>query len=253
MDLPVAAEWFLAENAGDGVTRLIEAHIDPLLESNVWHVHGLDADLLVDAANGIGSLAPRVAPLREGRPVIAVATHGHFDHIGGLGEFEDRRMHPDDVALAADPMPMRIRREDFVPDVEEMYAYYGFPVPDLIVAASPHAGFDPAAWTSPSAAPTKLVDEGDRIDLGNRRFTVLHTPGHTAGSICLFDERTGTLFSGDTVYVDGKLSWDDRATFVSSLERLAGLPVGRVHAGHARSFDRAEMLETIQTQLRALR
>ncbi len=250
MNLPLAKEWFRAEDAGGGVTRLVESHIDPLLESNVWHVRGRDADLLVDHANGIGRLRPRIEPLSDGRPVIAVATHGHFDHIGGFEEFEDRRLHAADVDLAAHPMPLRMRREDFVPDVEEMYRYYGFPVPELLITALPEPGFDVAAWASPSATPTRLVAEGDVIDLGDRRFTVVHTPGHTAGSICLFDERTGMLFSGDAIYVDDKLSWDDRPAFLASLERLAELPVTRVHAGHARSFDRDEMMETIREQLR---
>jgi glyoxylase-like metal-dependent hydrolase (beta-lactamase superfamily II) len=135
-----------------------------------------------------------------------------------------------------------------------MFAYYGFPVPDLIVDAIPSAGFDIAAWATPGAEPTMLLDEGDLIDLGDRRFTVLHTPGHTTGSACLWEEATGLLFSGDAVYVDAKLSWDDAEAMAVSLERLRDLSaeVRRVHAGHGRSFDGAEMAATCEDWLRRL-
>ena len=58
-----------------------------------------------------------------------------------------------------------------------------------------------------SATATSFVDEGDVIDLGDRSFVVLHTPGHTAGSICLWDEANGTIFTGDAIYVDARLGW----------------------------------------------
>jgi glyoxylase-like metal-dependent hydrolase (beta-lactamase superfamily II) len=253
-DLPVAHPWFRADDAGEGVTRLWEPHVDDLLVSNVWHVPGRDADLVVDSANGIGPLRPAVDVLVGGRPVIAVATHGHFDHVGGLHEFDDRRVHRDDDEMTRDPYPMRLRRQDFPEDAEEMFAYYGVPVPELVVRAVPAPGFDVRAWVTPGAEPTMLLDEGDTIDLGDRRFTLLHTPGHTAGSACLFEEATGTLFSGDAVYVDARLSWDDAEAMGASLERLRmlGHEVRRVHAGHERSFDGGELVVTCEDWLRRL-
>ena len=191
--LPVAHPWFHAEDAGEGVTRLWEPHIDELLESNVWHVSGADADLVVDFANGVGPLRPAVDPLTAGAPVIAVATHGHFDHVGGLDEFEDRRVHRDDDAMTRSPFPLRLRREDSPAETYEMYAYYGYEVPEVLVRAVPAADFDLAGWVSPGASPTAYLGEGDVVDLGDRRLAVLHTPGHTAGSICLFDEPHGTV------------------------------------------------------------
>jgi len=253
-DLPVAHPWFRAEDAGEGVTRLWEPHVDDLLVSNVWHVPGRDADLVVDFANGIGPLRPAVDVLVGSDAVIAVATHGHFDHVGSLHEFGDRRVHRDDVAMTRAPYPMRIRRRDFPEGAEEMFAYYGAPVPELIVRAIPSPGFDLGGWVTPGAEPTTLLDEGDVIDLGDRRFTVLHTPGHTAGSACLFEEATGTLFSGDAVYVDAALSWDDAEAMATSLERLRAMApqVRRVHAGHERSFDAPELVSTCETWLRRL-
>ena len=60
-ELPVAHPWFRAEDAGGGITRLLRAvRRRPARVSNVWHVPGRDADLLVDSANGIGPLQPHV-------------------------------------------------------------------------------------------------------------------------------------------------------------------------------------------------
>ena len=249
--LPVAGRWFRPSDAGGGVTLLVEEQIDVLLESNVWHVRGRDRDLLVDSANGIGALRPEVAPLAGDRSLVAVATHGHFDHTGGLHEFDDRRCHPDDEADVRAPFPLRLRREDFGDDVEELYAYYGYPVPELVVRAVPAQDFDLAGWVTPGAQPTSLLREGDVVDLGDRAFEVLHTPGHTAGSISLWEASTGTLFTGDAIYVDDKLSWDDRAGFLRSLERIRELPVEVVHAGHGRTFGRDELRAAIDAELRA--
>src|SRR5262245_36053401 len=155
-----------------------------MLTSNVWHVPGADVDLIVDTANGVGPLLPHVEPLTTGKPVIAFATHCHFDHVGGLHEFADRRVHAADAAETRAPFEMRLLRDRFTEGTEEMFAYYDMPVPEVALRAVPDADFDIASWKTPGAEPTLLLEEGDTIDLGSRTFTVLHTPGHTQGSAC---------------------------------------------------------------------
>ncbi len=250
--LPVAHPWLHAEDAGGGITRLWEPYIDELLASNVWHVPGAGADLIVDAANGVGPLLPAVEALTAGKPVIAFATHGHFDHVGGLHEFADRRVQEADAEMTRSPFPLRLRREDFAEETKDIYAYYDMPLPDLLVKAVPADGFDVAAWVTPGAEPTLLLRDGDVVDLGDRRFTVLHTPGHTAGSACLFEEATGLLFTGDALYVDAKLSWDDQGEAAASLRRLRELDVSVVHAGHERSFDGDELRKACDDAIRAI-
>ena len=239
--LLVADRWWRTHDAGDGVTLLVEAHITPMLESNVWHVRGRDADLVVDTANGIGTLRPAIEELASGRPVIAVATHGHFDHVGGLAEFADRRCHEADAPETREPFPVRIERDAQPDGVEEMFAYYGFDVPEHTIEALPLDGFDVAGWVAPGAEPTSYASDGDVIDLGDRQLEVLHVPGHTPGSIALWEAATGLLFSGDTAYVDARLGFDDLEAAEASLTRLASLPVRRVCAGHDRSFEGDEL------------
>ena len=243
-DLPVAHPWFRAEDAGGSITRLFEPYVDAMLVSNVWHVPGRDADLLVDSANGVGHLKPHVEALTDGKPVIAFVTHGHFDHVGGLHEFADRRVHDADADMTRSPYPMRLRREDFPSGANEMYEYYGVPMPDVAVTAIPAVDFDLGGWVTPGAEPTMLLHDCDRIDMGDRSFTVLHTPGHTAGSACLFDEHDGTLFTGDAIYVDAPIDWEDAAAMSASLQRLRAVEARIVHAGHERSFDGEELRAT---------
>ena len=92
---------------------------------------------------------------------------------------------------------------------------------------------------------TEIVTEGDVVDIGNRHFEVLHLPGHSPGSIGLWEKATGTLFSGDAIY-DGPLLDEidgaDIPTYVRTMKRLRELPVQAVHAGHDPSFGRARLI-----------
>jgi len=98
--LPVAADWFSAEVAAEGITVLGEPHVHPLLQANIWLVAGRERDLLVDTGNGIGDLATALVSLREdpGKPLVAVLTHAHPDHQGGMHLFAERLMHRSEVA-----------------------------------------------------------------------------------------------------------------------------------------------------------
>ena len=100
--------------------------------------------------------------------------------------------------------------------------------------------------------PTQLIDEGDVLDLGDSAFEVIHLPGHSPGSIGLWEKASGTLFSGDAIY-DGPLLDEiegaDKQAYAATMERLRQLPVNLVHAGHDPSFDRARLHSLIDKYL----
>ncbi|MEQ9258722.1 MAG: MBL fold metallo-hydrolase [Roseovarius sp.] len=234
MALEVAREWYSVETLSDGVSRIHEPHVASWLRCNIWHVRGRDRDLIIDTGMGLRPLTREVA-LLAGRPVTAIMTHSHFDHAGGLHEFEHRCGHPAEAEIIAHPTAANtvadtgyVRAETFT--------------------ALPWEGFSHEDFRVKPAPLTAHLDEGDVVDLGDRVFRVFHLPGHSPGSIALHEEATGLLFSGDVVY-DGALIDDLYHSQADILEashaRLRELPVRTVHAGHFASFGRDKMLEII--------
>jgi glyoxylase-like metal-dependent hydrolase (beta-lactamase superfamily II) len=250
-DLETAERWFTAEPIEDGLTLMWEPHIAEFFVSNVWHVRGRDRDLLVDTANGIGDLRGEVTPLLEGREVLAVATHEHFDHMGGLYAFDERLCHALDAAGVRDPYAIASSPKDWPEGLAEEIRAYGYEPPERLLTALPSAGFDEVSWRTPPAEPTSLLEEGDVLDLGDRAFEVLHVPGHTAGSIALWEASTGTLFTGDAFYVDDAVMFDDEVAGVLSLRRLRDLPARIVLGGHGPVFDGDRLRSAIDAELAA--
>lgn len=255
-ELPVAREWFSATEAGTGVTLLTEPFVDEFLRANLWLVAGRDRDLVIDTGNGIAPLLPAVQRLRPDpeKPLSAVATHTHSDHMGGMHEFDERLVHrleAESLALAADAaclvspqLPAGLLAE---------IAASGLELPELLVTALPYEGFDPNAFAVSGASATRTLDEGDTIDVGDRIFVVLHLPGHSPGSIGLWEEKSGILFSGDAVYRDGPLldqmPGSDVDSYLKTMERLRDLPVSIVHGGHDPSFGRARLVTIAEDYL----
>ena len=233
MAMPIADRWFETRRYGDDVTLIWEPHVFPGIRCNMWHVRGRRRDLLLDSGMGIKSLREHVALVTE-KPVLCVASHSHFDHVGSHYEFAERLAHPAEADILTAP-----DREN---TVIERY------VSEAIFDAYPDADFDSAEYTIRPAPPTRLIDDGDVVDLGDRHFEVMHLPGHSPGSIVLWEAATGVLLSGDVIY-DGEMYDDlyhsDVADYVESMERLRPLPVETVHGGHHESFGRARFLELI--------
>lgn len=254
MTLRIADRWFERRRIDDDITLLWEPHVIPLMRCNIWHVRGRDRDLLVDTGMGIASLREAARDLLD-KPVTAVATHAHGDHVGGHHEFDDCLVHAAERDLfESDDRGYTLDVRDFGADFVRYLNAVGYPVPEdgSMITALPHAGFDPRGYRLRAARATRVVEAGDTVDIGDRRFEVMHLPGHSPGSMGLWEAATGVLFSGDCLY-DGplldQLPESDIAAYRDSMIRLRDLPVRVVHAGHDPSFGRDRMIELIDVYL----
>ncbi|MDN3448478.1 MBL fold metallo-hydrolase [Psychrobacter sp. APC 3281] len=216
--------WYRTTTLSDGITLIDEPWIKPFFRCNLWHVRGSERDLLVDFGLGAVPLRRHVALLAD-RDIVGVASHTHFDHIGAANEFDCCHVHSAEAHILAEPDNARTLADMFVNDEmfdalpPEPYAHYGYKI----------------------AAPAKIMqlEDGDVIDLGNRQFEVIHTPGHSPGGIALWEAASETLISGDLIY-DGPLIEDtwhsNMSDYAKSMRRLNALPVRVAHGGHFPSF-----------------
>ena len=252
LDLPVADPWFVRERVGDGITLVTEPHVHPLLRCNVWHVEGRERDLVVDTALGIRPLRHLVDRPAAGG-ILAVVTHAHSDHVGSLHEFAERAAHRAEAHVLSRAGVASVDPALFGEMVLGPYRDAGYDIPALFVDAVPPGGLVSATFEAPAAPVTRVLDDGDVVDLGDRSFEILHLPGHSPGSIGLFEPETGVLFAGDAVY-DGplldQLDGSDIDDYVATMGRLRELPVTAVHGGHEASFGRDRLREICDDYLR---
>ena len=156
--------------------------------------------VLVDA----GVVPMAIKPYKDEINTI-VLTHCHFDHTAHVKEIA--HMCKAKVAIHKNDA------KGLVDDLQSLSMHFGA--------------------RSPGIAPDVVLGEGDIVG----ELTVLHTPGHTPGSICLYSEQDGVLISGDTVFSDGCFGRYDfpggsRVELARSIDRLALLDVEGLYPGH---------------------
>jgi glyoxylase-like metal-dependent hydrolase (beta-lactamase superfamily II) len=248
--LPVRKPWFEVMQLSSSLFRITEPGCHKWVRANCFLILGRDRDILVDSGMGLAALRPIVNHLSS-RPRLIFTTHAHIDHVGSHPEFVDHEIlvHPAEADDLARPGQQGLR---FSKRSAEAIAESGMGRPAFMVEAVPSVGYDVEAYCRAPIKATRLVSEGDIVETGDREFEVLHLPGHSPGSIALWERSSGSLFSGDAIY-DGvivdNLPGSDVEIYRATMQRLATLPVAQVFGGHNAPMTRAQMLGVVEKYL----
>ena len=235
------------EEHGERIWRIEELFAAPAARGAIWVVDGSDRRLVIDAGWGLVPLARHVPELFD-RSIVAVASHTHFDHIGGMHQFDERLVHPLEAAVLADPDPVTTQIVPYLLDYPESLAF------DPLGNDTEVGGFDAGTWRIPPAAATGTLDDGAVIALGDREILALHTPGHSPGHLCFYEEARRLLFPVDLMYEGDVLDDIPGANvddMLASHRRLEGLAVDWVLPGHFGPFDGARLRVLLDAYRRA--
>jgi len=176
-------------------------------DSNVY----LIGDTVIDTGTGFNFTrlrdVLRVFKMPMDNVKNVINTHYHFDHIGGNGYFVNSGI----MVHEADAPPMEQG------DAEVTVAdFFGGKMHQMKIA--------------------RKLKDGEKLKIGSSEFDVVHTPGHTPGSICLYEKKNKLLISGDTVFATGvgrtDLDGGDFEQLKASLQKLSKMDIQKILPGH---------------------
>lgn len=199
----------------DNISDLVYIRISNSFDSNIGFLDCRDHKVLIDTGTGMF-----MSKLEEDLHRIGVSldsitdiilTHSHIDHVGGV------------IPLLKEGMP-KIHAHKAEADMINSG--------DMSLTLSETFGAE-----IPPFKIEEVLEEGDIIDFGEIKLKVLHTPGHSAGSICLHLEEQSIIFTGDTLFSGGSFGRVDFPTgnpkeLVASLKRLSEINFNIALPGH---------------------
>jgi endoribonuclease LACTB2 len=199
---------------------------------NVFLIHDGGEGALIDSGFGDEkSIQTRVEFLREHSAVkvrLIVLTHHHFDHTSGAARLREETgaqtvLHSDEVGFLKD-WQSEVPQDIEVPEEQKEMA----------------AQVERFRKQAAEAGPDEKVSDGETISVGGLTVEVVHTPGHTLGSMCLYLREERALFTGDTALGLGTVAISppphgDMALYLQSLDRLKGYDCAVMLPGHGQA------------------
>ncbi len=209
--------WFTVERLDEDTFAISEPkHWE---KTHCYLLLGEERAALIDTGLGVSNINQVVAQLTS-LPVTVLTTHAHWDHLGGHDLFKRFAVHEAEASWLTGhfPLPLAVVKQNLLRKP----------------AAFPR-DFSPDAYRVFQGEPSFLLHDGDTLDFGGRRLTVLHTPGHSPGHCCFYEADRRYLYTGDLLYagcLDAFYPTTNPEAFCQSVQRIRALPVQRLLPGH---------------------
>lgn len=212
-------------------------HVKPI-EPDVWAfrepnhsqdvvcylIKGSAQNVLIDTGMGLANLKGVLQDVIPNQEATVLLTHSHWDHMGGANLFPR-------VSILNHPYETSRLNKGWLPS--EMC---GFETEEFTVSVPNN--FSPRTFQVQGVSSFATFEDGQAIDLGDKHLSVIHTTGHTPGSVCFFLEERCLLFSGDTLYPGPEYlhlpesSFEDYKQSLDRLLAITGNQLKRIFPGH---------------------
>jgi glyoxylase-like metal-dependent hydrolase (beta-lactamase superfamily II) len=217
--------------------------------ANSFVLKDADGAVLIDAGCGFRDCYEKIRAFLEGLGLkpndvhTVVLSHAHPDHMGALPFLLEEAspriiIHPLEEPLALDN---KLLNKSF--DMRYITDYYAERLGDANPASFDILDYFSNLCPMGAAEATDTVEEGDLLELGGRRFEVLHTPGHAPGHISLYDRDNRTLLSFDLV--GAVVAWycpsgGGARGYLASLDKIEKLDVALIMPSHGKDISSVE-------------
>lgn len=210
-------DWFTVEQI-DNDTYVISEY-KHREETHCYLLLGRDKALLIDTGLGVANIKEVVNKITN-LPIMVVTTHVHWDHIGGHALFEHFGVFENEKEWIRNrfPLPLDVVKSNLMDETCD------FP-----------KEFELEKYEVFQGVPQRLLFDNDEIDLGERKVRVIHTPGHSPGHCCFYEEERKYLYSGDLIYkgcLDMFYPSTDPELFMQSINKTSRLKVVKIMPGH---------------------
>lgn len=210
-------DWFTVEKIDEDTYAISEyKHRE---ETHCYLLIGKDKALLIDTGLGVANMKEVVGKITS-LPIMVVVTHVHWDHIGGHKYFNNFAVHENEKEwiMGKFPLPLPVVKKNL------LNGECGFP-----------KNFSIGKYEIFQGTPQLILQDNDVIDLGKRKITVVHTPGHSPGHCCFYEEERQYLYSGDLIYkgcLDMFYPSTNPKIFAQSIKKVSELRVAKILPGH---------------------